>query len=296
MADADAGADPGVDPGPDPRLTISFLRGDTPDPACIELADSLYDKFTAPHPRRPEIGAYQDGCSILVLPPTFEEYWEGPAGYGTRRKVRKAEKTGYTFGVIDRDQYLDDIFAINTSMSERQGKEMTDRYRERPAPFGPLPDYGCPRHQIRTYGVLKDGHLVAYTWLYQVGEMCLYSTILGHGEHLNAGVMYLLVAETLRDVIATAGTKYAMYNMHQSGTEGLRFFKEQMGFRSHWVDWQRADEPAFTGTPPEVVAALKAKAPAAPASRSAAAPMTVGRIARGLVRRARRVLDRVRSR
>jgi len=266
-----------------PELTISFLRADTPDPACVELPDTFYAKFTAPHPRHPEHGAYQNGCSILVLPATYDEYWEGAAGYGTRRKVRKAEKEGYTFAFIDRDQYLDDIYAINTSMEERQGREMTEGYRTRPGPYGPLPDYGCPHHQVRTYGVLKDGHLVAYTWLYQMGEMCLFSTILGHGDHLNAGVMYLLIAGTLRDIIPFAGTKYAMYNMHVSGTEGLRFFKEQMGFASYWVNWQLADEPPFTKTPPDVLARTTAPKPT---------PMTVGRIVRGVERRARKVLSR----
>jgi Acetyltransferase (GNAT) domain len=225
-----------------PELTISFRRADTDDPQCVIEADRLFEKFTAPHAKHPERGAYQDGCSILVLPDTFDEYWNGPAGYATRRKVRKALKEGYSFGLIDRNAYLDDIFAINTSMEERQGRAMTEAYRTKPEPFSPLPAYRCPHHQIRTYGVLKDGHLVAYTWLYQEGEMCLFSTILGHGAHLNAGVMYLLVAETIRDVMATAGTRYAMYNMHVSGTEGLRFFKEQMGFRPYWVNWQRNDE------------------------------------------------------
>ncbi len=73
-----------------PALTISFRRGDTDDPACTQLADQLYEKFTAPHPSRPWVGAYQDGCSILALPSSFETYWEGAAGYYTRRKVRKA--------------------------------------------------------------------------------------------------------------------------------------------------------------------------------------------------------------
>jgi len=256
---------------PYPELTISFLRADTADEHCALLADDLYEKFTAPHRQHPEYGAYQNGCSILVLPATFDEYWAGPAGYATRRKVRKALKEGYTFGVIDRDAYLDDIFAINTSMEERQGRAMTESYRKRPDPFGPLPDYGCPRHQIRTYGVLFDGHLVAYTWLYQVGEMCLFSTILGHGEHLNAGIMYLLIAETLRDVISSAGTRYAMYNMHVSGTEGLRFFKEQMGFAAYWVDWQRDKEQPLPRRP------VAAK----PVPRG----LTPGRIVRGVARR-----------
>jgi hypothetical protein len=269
-----------------PELTIGFDRGDGIDPACTELADQLHAKFTAPHRRHAWHGAYQDGASILVLPDTFEAYWEGPAGYGTRRKVRKALKEGYVFKRIDRDLYLDDIFAINTSMAERQGRQMTAAYRQRPDPFGPLPAYGCPRHQIRTYGVLKDGHLVAYTWLYQVGQMCLFSTILGHGDHLGVGVMYLLVAEALRDVVAVAGTRYAMYNMHVSGTEGLRFFKEQMGFAPFWVNWQLADEAVQRPHPPVV----------APPGRRPLRPSAIPRaVARrlGLIGPARRILRRL---
>jgi hypothetical protein len=275
-------------PDPYPELTISFGRADRADPACTELPDQLHAKFTAPHRRHTWHGAYQDGASILVLPDTFEAYWEGPAGYGTRRKVRKAQKEGYAFERIERDRYLDDIFAINTSMAERQGREMTAAYRQRPEPFGPLPDHGCPRHQIRTYGVLKDGHLVAYTWLYQVGEMCLFSTILGHGDHLNAGVMYLLVAEALRDVIAVAGTRYAMYNMHLSGTEGLRFFKEQMGFAPFWVNWQLADEAVSRPHPPPVEPGARRPLRPAAIARAVARRLRLTGPARRLLRRAGR--------
>jgi hypothetical protein len=236
----------------DPELTISFRRADSPDPACIELAEWLHAKFMAPHKRYAWHGQYQDGASIIVLPPTFDEYWNGAAGYGTRRKVRRALKEGYTFGHIDRDRYLDDIHAINTSLENRQGKPMTEAYQARPGPYGPLATYTCPRHQWRTYGVLKDERLVAYTWVMQVGDMCVFSTILGHGDDLEAGVMYLLVAESLRDVIGLAGTRYAMYNMHLSGTPGLRFFKEQMGFRPFWVNWQLDDEPVHRPEPPAV--------------------------------------------
>jgi hypothetical protein len=273
----------------DPELTISFLRGDTADPACTELADQLHAKFMTPGPRASWHGAYQDGASILVLPSTFDEYWNGPAGYGTRRKVRRALKEGYTFGPVDRDRYVDDIYAINTSMSERQGRPMKDPYLQRPGPYGPLPSYPCPRHQLRTYGVFHEGHLVAYTWLYQVGEMCLFSTILGHGDHLNAGVMYLLVAETLRDIIDAAGTRYAMYNMHSSGTEGLRFFKEQMGFRPFWVNWQLADEPVARPHEPLLESAavrrLRRWAHPLPLARRIARRLGVAGLARRLVHR-----------
>jgi len=76
--------------------------------------------------------------------------------------------------------------------------------------------------------------------------MCLFSTILGHGEHLKAGIMPLLVVRAVADLMETGGLRYAMYNLHASGTDGLRFFKEQMGFRPYDVRWHLGN----VGNPP----------------------------------------------
>ena len=89
--------------------------------------------------------------------------------------------------------------------------------------------------------MLRDGHLYAYAWVYVIGEMCLFSTILGHGEHMRSGIMALLVAESVHDLMASADLRYAMYNLHASGTDGLRFFKEQMGFAPYRVSWVMGD-------------------------------------------------------
>ena len=224
-----------------PPLTISFRRGDTPDPHCLEYPDRFYAQFTAPSPRDPRLGKYEDGCSILVTPEAFDAYWGSPHAYWMRQKVRRAGREGFTFGPIDRDVYLDDIYAINTSMPERQGRPMAEAYRQRPVPQGPLPVFPCPRHALRRYGVLRESHLYAYAWVYVIGEMCLFSTILGHGEHMRSGIMSLLVVEVVRDLMAAAGLRYAMYNLHASGTDGLRFFKEQMGFQPYRVSWVMGD-------------------------------------------------------
>jgi hypothetical protein len=178
---------------------------------------------------------------VAVLPDTYEQWFED-VGYYCRRKVRRAQKRGYTFARINRDDHLEDIHEINTSLEERQGRVMDERYRRAVKPFGPLPNHACPRHQLATYGVFKDGTLVAYAWIYQTGEMFLLSTLLGHGAHLNEGVMFLLIAGVIEDLITTAGSRYAVYERHWSGTEGLRFFKEQMGFRPYLVTFVRGDE------------------------------------------------------
>jgi hypothetical protein len=262
------------------EVTVSFNRADTADPHCAEYADNLYTKFTTRAAKRPGVGAYQDGASLLVLPETYDAWWDA-VGYYTRRRVRKAEKAGFEFRVIERDDYLDDIFAINTSMEERQGRPMKDTYLQRPGPYGPMPAFGCPRHRLAAFGVLREGHLYAYTWVFQVGEMCLFSTILGHGDHLADGIMFQLIAGALRELIPTAGTRYAMYNMHQSGTDGLKFFKEQMGFAPYWVNWQLADEPV--GNRAETLAVAAKLVPRISLTRRAR--RYAGRVVRGVRRR-----------
>lgn len=232
----------------EPSLTISLRKGDTPAPACSDLADYLYGYFMTPAFPGHRYGRYQHACSIIALPETFEAYFEGPAGYGTRRKVRRAEREGYTFRQIEPDAWRDDILAVNTSLGERQGRPMDEAYRTEATPGRDLA-VGCPRHREVWYGIVRDDRLVAYTWVYQVGEMCLFNRILGHGDHMASGVMYQLITGALQDLIPSAGLRYAMYERHTSGTPGLRFFKEQMGFAPYWVDWQLADEPVVSKRP-----------------------------------------------
>jgi hypothetical protein len=110
---------------------------------------------------------------------------------------------------------------------------MSAGYRTRQA-FGPNPIV-CAHHHVYTYGVLGGDELVAYLWLYRSGEVALVSSILGHADHLAGDVMYLLVAEALRAQESLGGACF--YNMHDSGTEGLRFFKERLGFRPAEVEW-----------------------------------------------------------
>jgi hypothetical protein len=70
--------------------------------------------------------------------------------------------------------------------------------------------------------------LVAYLWLYRAGDLALVSSILGHGNHLANDVMYLLDAGRDRREAEHGG--FLVYNRHDSGTDGLRYFKERIGF------------------------------------------------------------------
>ena len=193
-------------------------------PECATFAYPLYTQLSS--------GRY-DECSVMRLPDSIDEWQE--AHRTARKRAWRAERLGYEFDTVQRHRYAEDIYAINTSLGERQGRPMSGGYQERPSD-APDPPYPCPRHGVHAYGVFKDFTLVAYLWCYRAGDMALVSSILGHGEHLANDVMYLLMRGALKRELVEPG--YLIYNRHDSGTEGLRWFKERCGFEPVPVEWQ----------------------------------------------------------
>jgi hypothetical protein len=202
---------------------ISLVAG-CESPSCVGFAMPLHRQLRAGY----------ETCSVLGVPETLGEWRE--AHRTARKRADKAVRLGYQFREVAREEHVEDIYEINTSLEERQGRAMTSAYRERQN-FLPLDDYPCPRHAIRTYGVLSGrGKLVAYLWLYRSGELALVSSILGHGEHLDDGIMHLLVQGVVGAEIPHGG--FLVYNRHDSGTNGLRQFKEWFGFEATEVEWE----------------------------------------------------------
>jgi hypothetical protein len=141
---------------------------------------------------------------------------------------------GYRFDEIDRSLFNDDIHDINTSLPERQGRPMSAGYLKRHN-HGQLPVYPCDRHRVNTYGVIDGVTLRAYLSLYRCGELVLISMILGHGDYLKSDIMYLLAHGTIEAQAGQGGVFY--YNRHDSGTVGLRYYKEKLGFSEADVQW-----------------------------------------------------------
>jgi hypothetical protein len=153
-----------------------------------------------------------------------------------RKRADRSARRGYTFATIRRHDRIDEIHAINVSAPERQGRPMSSGYQQRPSAI-PLPAYPCARHRVSTYGVEDaSGVLVAYLWLYRAGALGLVSQILGHADHLANEVMYLLWQGMLEAESADPDG-FVVYNRHDSGTEGLRFFKERVGLAETEVRW-----------------------------------------------------------
>lgn len=168
----------------------------------------------------------------MRVPDTLQD-WQ--AEHRTARKrAWRAQRLGYEFAEVDMSLYSDDRHAINTSLPERQGRPMADGYLVH-RQIGRLPDYPCDRHRIHTFGVLHGDTLVAYMTLYRVGDLALVSMILGHGDHLANDIMYLLFAGMVEHQAGMGGHLY--YNTWRSGTDGLRFYKQRVGFREADIEW-----------------------------------------------------------
>lgn len=207
------------------RVGVSFDL-DCRSDVCREFAGPLFLQMSS--------GKY-DMCSVLPLPADVVEWRDDHRT--ARKRADRAERRGYAFGQVDRHLYSEDIFAINTSASRRQGRPMTAGYLER-TEFGPLPAYPCRRHAVRTYGVTEpSGHLVAYLWLYRAGQLALVSQILGHDALLKDEIMWLLVQGVVATEAAIDQDGFLVYNRHDSGTDGLRWFKERCGFEETGVEW-----------------------------------------------------------
>lgn len=214
-----------LDEWPMPTRTRISLLGDCSDSMCVALMAKIRGTVDMPK--------YRSGAAIMEMPES-REAWE--AQHRTARKrAWHSERLGYQFAEIDRARYSDDIFKINTSLATRQGRPMSAGYLEH-RQQGSLPVYDCERHAIRAYGVLAPRlNLVAYMTLYRINEIALISMILGHGDHLASDIMYLLFAGMIEQQAELGGWLY--YNLWDSGTDGLRYYKEKVGFHCGDVEW-----------------------------------------------------------
>lgn len=179
---------------------------------------------------------YRWPCSVLEIPSRITE-WEA-AHRTARKRAWRCERLGYRFQPVQRHLHEQDVFEINTSAPERQGRPMSDSY-QRPVRYDPNEQltHGCARHGIHTYGVLDPGgRLRAYTWVYRVGDLMMLSQILGHHDHLKNAIMYLLLRGSIAAEVRN-GPGVAFYNRWDSGSDGLRFMKERCGFQPAEIRW-----------------------------------------------------------
>lgn len=169
-------------------------------------------------------------AALLKTPGLREDYFD-VVNAKTRNMVRKAVKLGYHTGQLYYNDNLKEMYEINTSSIERQGRPMTSSYFEELAPIGEVTK-SCESHKQIYYGVFrKDFKLVAYCWLAICSDIAIINRILGHADYLKDGIMNLLIAGLVHHA-QNHGISYINYRTMTSSTEGLEKFKKHVGFKS----------------------------------------------------------------
>lgn len=176
---------------------------------------------------------------------------------------RKAEKRGYYTQFFNNRTFIEDIVAINTSASMRQGRPMTAGYRRSVEEMGGYPNrifapnvpsqrvfwgrhFGtfraCPGHRQGELQV--DEQLLSYMIVRRLGDAAIYGTILGHNDYLREGVVYKMHLDFVKLVlnanvqvpaddtvdVSLRGLRYIFYAGF-FGTEGLMRWKKNNLFR-----------------------------------------------------------------
>jgi hypothetical protein len=212
-----------------PRVRIVLSRGRPHEEAILR-------NFRRPHPRYKLVRSKAVGVALLPLDDVPDVDADLATRRYARRRVRRAERLGYTTAVFEPNERRDELFEIHSSIPERQGRPIDVEYLD------PEAVYETGQH-LEYVGVFRGDRLVAYSQLYYAGDIVAMTRVMGHGEDLEGGVMFLLNAGIVGHVKATRPeTRYVFYDTFFGAGEGLRSFKAHLGFRPHYVRWKR--EPA----------------------------------------------------
>lgn len=191
-----------------------------------------YRYFTKPHPRYRVIRNKTMGAALIDL----ERFADTPAYLediqGKNRgawHAKRARARGYVCREIERNQHIDQIHAINTSLDVRQGRRMDQHYLDKVTHFE-------KRAHFRYYGVLNpEGKLVAYANIGHYGNFDAFSNLMGLRN--NDGIMHLMVVEIASRLIERRQVRYLMYDTFFGAQPGLQQFKRIVGFQPFRVKY-----------------------------------------------------------
>ena len=135
------------------------------------------------------------------------------------REIARARRLGYRCSPVEPQMHLSEIREINLSKPSRGGRAMRRQYRagendlrRHYDAFMSPGQSRCPTHNRQFWGVFAPdgGPLVGYIHLEHCGNYVRYSRLLGHGDHLRYGVMYLLHYCVVEKLLGT-DMQYILY-------------------------------------------------------------------------------------
>jgi hypothetical protein len=202
-----------------------------------EYARERFRYFSSPHPRFPLIPRKSLGAAMIDLQGSYADYQQSKFRTIAKKNMKLAKQRKYSYEKIDAVSAIDQIMEINGSRPERGGRPMSPLYFDRSKFEMILKDIGNA-HVVKC----PAGRIVAYALVPNIGDLWAVEYILGHGDHLKSGVMYLLMAHVIEEKFALAKTpgnpKWIMYDTWLGASAGLRQFKAVLGFSPYWVRWR----------------------------------------------------------
>lgn len=205
-----------------PRARLEFQVARDPD-----NVERIFRHFTKRHPRYRVVRNKTLGAALVDLQrfAASTDYLASIKGQGrncAEHHARRARARGYRVVEIDRNDYVDDIHHINTSLEVRQGQPMTESYLQKQLYFPVEPNY-------KYFGTLNSaGKLVAYGEVGIWGNFAAFNRIIGLRN--NDGIMHLLVSDIICRFIDAGELRYLMYDTYFGASPGLKLFKTALGF------------------------------------------------------------------
>ena len=166
-----------------------------------------------------------------------DDFFMKAFGKNARYQYRQVEKDGYScrnMTITERNSRLDELYAINTSASQRQGGAINETYFEYPKPWE-KEDCSCHFHKV--YGAFSpENNWIGYIDLLLVGNWAATIHILGHQAYLESckkgSYMVSLWFCMVKDIIENhPSVKYIQYHMMNVGNPGLQEWKKRVGLQ-----------------------------------------------------------------
>lgn len=192
----------------------------------------VYNNFTKRHPKYKIFRNKSWGVALIDLDSfqTTKEYMEKIKGHNNGAYfAKKARTRGYYVKEINRNDYIDEIHDINTSIEIRQGRPMESTYLVKKTHY-------VDEKNFKYYGTFnKEGKLMAYCNIGFFGNFAVASTLLGYRN--NDGVMHYMLIEIICKLIEEKSLNYFMYDTFFGAQPGLKTFKTILGFKPYRVKY-----------------------------------------------------------
>lgn len=235
-------------------------RGQLCEP-LVRRYDNYYRRFSHIRFDQP---CFMQGSGILAILDlrNYDEYQDYLRQLSKKsgnfyRDANQARRKGYAVHQFQYQNHTPDICEIRKSLKTRSFGPVIDAFvltvealGGAPETLHPLATPQCPKHWEIFFGVFiaQPGYmqgnltlnekLVAYARLHRIGNTIRYAEFIGHGNHMQNGVMMLLhnnMIEWLLDASNTwaRGVCYVTFGAIEQGNEGLLFWKKKALFVPH---------------------------------------------------------------